>query len=73
MTTKATDTETTYYATRNFKDAGTERSFEAHKEIKDVDADTMRNYVAAGAASTEKPKPPEKAAAGKQTGETPVA
>lgn len=51
--TKAT--ETTFYATRNFKDAGTEREFEKGKPLEGVDEDTARNYVAAGAASTEKP------------------
>ncbi len=53
-TKKATDT-TTYYATRDFKDAGTERSFEGGKALEDIDEATARNYEAAGLASTEKP------------------
>lgn len=58
--TKATDT--TYYATRDFTDAGTERSFEKGKPLEDVDEGTARNYAAAGLASTEKPTPEKPAA-----------
>lgn len=59
--TKATET-LTYYATRDFTDAGTERSFEKGKPLENVDEATARNYAAAGAASTEKPAADEPAA-----------
>lgn len=62
MTTKANDTPT-YYATRDFTDAGTERSFEKGKSLENVDEATALNYAAAGAASTEKPEASEPAAA----------
>lgn len=45
----------TYYATRDFNDAGTERSFAAGGELKDVDDGALANYEAAGLATTEKP------------------
>lgn len=54
MTTKTIETPT-YYATRDFTDAGTERSFEKGKPLENIDEATARNYAAAGAASTEKP------------------
>lgn len=38
------------YATRAFKDAGTEREFAAGEQITGVDAGTMRNYRAGGLA-----------------------
>lgn len=47
--------DATYYATRNFKDAGTERSFTGGEPLKDIDEATARNYEAAGLASTAKP------------------
>jgi hypothetical protein len=59
MATK-TDSKT-YYATRDFKDAGTTRFFERAAEIKDVTAGEMANYAFAGLASTEKPKTPAEA------------
>lgn len=61
MTTKAETKKPTYYATRFFKDAGTERSFEFGDELNDLDDGTLRNYVAAGVASTEYPKVAEAA------------
>lgn len=39
------------YATRAFKDAGTEREFAAGEQITGVDAGTLRNYRAGGLAS----------------------
>lgn len=76
MTTKKTEdasasqtTETTaktdakpYFATRRFKDAGTERTFQAGDELKDVEPGSIANYARAGLASTEKPSAPEQAA-----------
>lgn len=53
MTTKAA--AGTYYATRDFKDEGTGRSFEGGKPMTEVDEGTFANYEAAGLASTEKP------------------
>ncbi len=56
MTDKTTTAKaTTYYATRDFKDAGTERAFTGGKPLENIDEDTARNYAAAGLASTEKP------------------
>lgn len=73
MATKTT-TPKTHYATKNFKDAGTERSFIAGEEITDATAGELANYVAAGAASTEKLKADDAAAAEtKQSGEKPTA
>ncbi|MGT2514799.1 hypothetical protein ACVOMT_11680 [Sphingomonas panni] len=60
MTTKAT-AATTYYATKAFKDAGTERSFAFGKPV-DVDEATALNYEAAGLVSTEKPEAEQPAA-----------
>lgn len=48
---------TTYYATREFKDAGTTRYFERGAEITEATPGQIGNYVAAGLASTDKPKP----------------
>ncbi len=61
MTTK-TETKPTYYATRDFNDAGTGRSFEAGKVLNDIDEGTALNYEAGGLASTEKPKSEDQAA-----------
>lgn len=56
MTEKTTTAKaTTYYATRGFKDAGTERTFVGGKPLENIDEDTARNYAAAGLASTDKP------------------
>lgn len=44
-----------HYATRDFNDAGTTARFERGKAI-DASADEIANYVAAGLASTDKPK-----------------
>lgn len=63
MTTKAAGT---YYATRDFKDEGTGKSFEGGKPMPDVDEATFANYAAAGLASTEKPAA-EKASTDKAT------
>lgn len=60
MNAKTTEAKkTTFYATRFFKDAGTERTFEFGAELTDLDEGTLRNYAAAGVASTEKPKAEE--------------
>lgn len=61
MTTKA-ETKPTYYATRDFTDAGTGRSFEAGKPVDDIDAGTALNYEAGGLVSTDKPKGEDQAA-----------
>lgn len=45
-----------HYATRDFKDAGTERAFEKGAELTDVEAGALANYVAAGLATTDKPE-----------------
>lgn len=50
MTTK------TMYATRTFKDAGTERHFERGKPIEGATDGELANYVAAGLASDDQPK-----------------
>ena len=47
-----------HFATRNFQDAGTERSFERGAELTDVKDGALANYVAAGLATTEKPQAP---------------
>lgn len=60
MTTKTT---TTYYATRDFKDAGTGREFEAGKPLSKIDEGTAKNYAAAGLASTTPPAAETQAAA----------
>jgi hypothetical protein len=55
----------TYYATRDFKDAGTTRFFERGAEIADASDGEIANYAVAGLASLDKPKSPadaEKAA-----------
>lgn len=52
MTTK------TMYATRDFRDAGSERAFAAGEPIRDVSDGEMANYAAAGLASPDKPKAP---------------
>lgn len=46
-----------HYATREFNDAGTTRRFTAGEELKDLTEGEIGNYVAAGIASTDKPKP----------------
>jgi hypothetical protein len=50
-----------HYATRDFKDAGTTRFFPRGNEITDATDGEIANYVAAGLASTEKPKSPAEA------------
>lgn len=45
-----------HYATRAFKDAGTERAFEMDAELTDVSAGELANYVNAGLATTDKPE-----------------
>lgn len=45
-----------HYATRDFNDVGTTRRFTAGEELKDLTDGEIGNYVAAGIASTEKPK-----------------
>lgn len=52
-----------HFATRNFSDAGTLRNFESGDEIKGAAPGEIANYVAAGLASTEKPKSPAEAEA----------
>ncbi|MEH3046506.1 hypothetical protein [Sphingomonas adhaesiva] len=49
-------TETTMYATRDFRDAGTERAFTRGEAITDVPPGAMANYTAAGLVSRERPK-----------------
>lgn len=56
-----TDTKKAFYATRDFKDAGTTRFFERGGEITDAEDGEIANYAAAGLASTEKPKSPAEA------------
>lgn len=51
---KAAQAEDQYFATKDFRDAGTERSFEKDQPLVDVDAGTLANYKAAGLASKEK-------------------
>lgn len=46
----------TMYATRDFKDAGTLRTFENGKPV-DADDATLANYKAAGLVSTDQPQP----------------
>lgn len=48
-------TDKTMFATRDFTDAGTERSYERNKPITDVEAGVMGNYIAAGLATDEEP------------------
>lgn len=51
--------KTTYYATRDFKDAGTEREFTGGKEMPaDVTDGQMANYAHAKLVTTDKPKAP---------------
>lgn len=59
MATKTTPK--TFYATRDFNDAGTTRRFAAGEEIKEAKPGELANYEAAGLASTEKPKSPAEA------------
>lgn len=56
-----TDTKKPFYATRDFKDAGTTRFFERGSEITEVTDGEIGNYAAAGLVSTEKPKSPAEA------------
>lgn len=44
-----------YYATRDFNDAGSQRSFEAGEELADVKDGQLKNYEFSGLASTQKP------------------
>jgi hypothetical protein len=53
--TGKTDAAKTFYATRNFKDTGTGRSFEGGKPI-EADPGEIGNYEAAGLASDKKPE-----------------
>lgn len=50
-----------YYATRDFKDAGTTRFFERGTEITDASDGEIGNYAAAGLVSTDKPTSPAEA------------
>lgn len=45
-----------HFATRDFNDVGTGRNFMLGDDLKEVDAGDLGNYVAAGLASTERPK-----------------
>lgn len=54
MTTPKTTDAVTYYATKDFIDAGTETLFERGKPM-EIDKGTAANYLAAGLASTDKP------------------
>lgn len=54
MTTPKTTDARTYYATKDFIDAGTEALFERGKPM-EIDEGTAANYRAAGLASTDKP------------------
>lgn len=49
-------TKTTMYATRDFRDAGTERAFKRGEAIADVNEGAMGNYAAAGLVAPEQPK-----------------
>ena len=51
-----------HYATRDFTDAGTTRRFERGAVI-EAEPGELANYLAAGIASHEKPKPPAEAEA----------
>lgn len=62
MTAKTTDTKP-HYATRDFTDAGTGRSFSAGAELKDIEDGQVGNYAAAGLATDEKPKAAKQQAA----------
>ncbi|TCP36549.1 hypothetical protein [Sphingomonas sp. BK235] len=50
-----------HYATRDFRDAGTERHFAAGEHV-DVSASVLTNYRAAGLVSTDGPQDAEPAA-----------
>lgn len=55
-TTAASETKATpFYATREFTDAGTGRTFGKNDELTDIDAGVIANYRAGGLASPEKP------------------
>jgi hypothetical protein len=45
-----------HFATREFNDVGTGRTFGLGDDLKDVTPGDLGNYVAAGLASTERPK-----------------
>lgn len=49
------------YATRDFNDAGAEKSFLAGKPV-EADEATLANYAAAGLVSAEEPQTPKAAA-----------
>ena len=51
-----------YYATRDFKDAGTERQFTAGAEVNEIEDGALANYVAARLVTTERPKADDVAA-----------
>jgi hypothetical protein len=60
-TTADTKTETRaatkpHFATRDFNDVGTGRNFTIGDDLKEVTPGDLGNYVAAGLASTERPK-----------------
>ncbi len=46
---------TPFYATREFNDAGTGRTFEKNAELTGIDAGTIENYRVAGLVTSEKP------------------
>ena len=55
-------TKTTLYATRDFGDVGTERSFKAGEAVSGKDGE-LENYKAAGLVSPDKPEAAAKAGA----------
>ena len=56
-TTPTAAADKPHYATRDFKDAGSERQFvKDGKPLTDVTPGELANYVAAGLASTDKPE-----------------
>lgn len=55
-------TPKTLYATRDFKDAGTEKAFKLGDDV--TDEPGAENYAAAGLASEEKPKSSDPATPG---------
>lgn len=59
----ATNKTKTFYATRDFTDAGTTRRFAFGEEVKEAKPGELANYEAAGLISTEKPKSPADAEA----------
>lgn len=60
-TAKSEATSKQMFATRDFNDAGAEKSFLAGKPV-DADEATLANYAAAGLVSAEQPKADQAAA-----------